>query len=86
MPNVTLLHRDKIALAKAHARGETSDNRPTSYSSLVVGTGEGRATRESELIWWLDLDTSVLNYGKLSFTYQKPLCSLCTHLSVNHKL
>ena len=29
--------------------------RPSSKSTLVIGLGEGRATREIELIWWPDL-------------------------------
>ena len=31
--------------------------RPSSKSSLIVGYGEGRATREVELIWWPNLYT-----------------------------
>lgn len=45
-----------IALAKAKARG-TSDasQQPTCRATLVVGVGEGRATREFEVIWWPDM-------------------------------
>lgn len=38
--------------------------RVTSKATIVVGFGEGRATREMELIWWPDI-FSVTNYGHL---------------------
>lgn len=45
-----------IALAKAKARGASDTNQqPTCCASLVVGKGEGRATREFEVIWWPDM-------------------------------
>ena len=45
-----------IALAKAKARGASDTNQqPTCCASLVVGEGEGRATREFEVIWWPDM-------------------------------
>ena len=36
----------------------------TSRSELIVGLGQGRATREAELIWWPDLYKS--DHGKLT--------------------
>jgi len=38
--------------------------RPTLRSELVVGLGQGRATREIEVIWWPDLYES--DHGKLT--------------------
>ena len=61
--------REAIALAKARVRGEQRDVRmPTCCSSLIVGLGEGRATRELEIIWWPDLYSSG-NHGKICFRY-----------------
>lgn len=48
-----------IALAKARARGGNQSNvSPTCRASLVIEHGEGRATREFEIIWWPDLYSS----------------------------
>lgn len=41
--------------------------RPTSRSEIIVGFGEGRATREIELIWWPNLYQS--KHGKLTIRY-----------------
>ena len=41
---------------RVHASGQKR-KRPSSKSSLIVGYGEGRATREVELIWWPNLYT-----------------------------
>ena len=59
-----------IALAKARASGiRTAVNKqPTCKASLVVGEGEGRATREFEIIWWPDL-YSTPQRGKIAFHY-----------------
>jgi len=43
-----------IPLAKARA-DSFSTQQPTCRASLVVGEGEGRATREFEVSWWPDL-------------------------------
>lgn len=47
---------EEIQRAKqmAHAPA-TKRKRPSSKTSLIVGYGEGRATRELEVIWWPDL-------------------------------
>lgn len=54
----TLSTEEEIARAKqrAHVPGNKR-KRPSSKSSLVVGYGEGRATREIEIIWWPNLYT-----------------------------
>ena len=41
--------------------------RPTSRSEVIVGYGEGRATREVELIWWPNMYTSA--HGKLTVRF-----------------
>lgn len=49
---------EEIARAKQRAHVPSQQRkRPSSKSTLVVGLGEGRATREIELIWWPDLYT-----------------------------
>lgn len=47
--------REALAAAKKLAHGIVSNNRITCRSNLVVGYGEGRATRELDLIWWNNL-------------------------------
>ena len=46
----------KRAKRRAYVPGQKR-KRPSSKSSLIVGYGEGRATREVELIWWPHLYT-----------------------------
>ena len=43
-----------IATAKQRARGNNT-RQITCRSSIVIGEGKGRATRELELLWWPDL-------------------------------
>ena len=57
--------REALAAAKSRAHGLGSRNRITSQSNLVVGRGEGRASRELDLIWWSNLNNSVA-IGKLA--------------------
>lgn len=57
---------DGLELAKARAR--TPAARPKCRSSIDIGIGEGRSTREVELIWWLSLYSSS-PYGKLSLHF-----------------
>lgn len=54
---VRLTGMSAIAQAKANASGLTGqrNQQPTCRASLVVGYGEGRATREFEVIWWPDI-------------------------------
>ena len=51
---VRLTGMSAIAQAKANASGLTGQQsqQPTCRASLVVGYGEGRATREFKIIWW----------------------------------
>jgi hypothetical protein len=53
--NLTM--KEKIARTKASANTRYSERIkiPTSRSSLIVSPGEGRATREAEMIYWPDL-------------------------------
>lgn len=57
------------ALAYARARARKQDTRPTSRSLLEIGPGEGRCTREVELIWWPSLYSRCSEYGKLTFRF-----------------
>ena len=41
-------------------------SRKTNTSNLVVGLGEGRATREIDMIWWPNLYNNVC-IGKMAF-------------------
>ena len=51
------------AKQRAHVLGRKS-KRPSSKTSLIVGYGEGRATREIEIIWWPDL-YSMSEHGQM---------------------
>ena len=42
---------------------------PTSRSEMVVSVGEGRATRELELIWWPNMFRRCAEYGKLTVRF-----------------
>ena len=57
--------REALAAAKSRAHRPGSRSRITAQSNLVVGHGEGRATRELDLIWWSNLYNSI-NVGKLA--------------------
>ena len=56
----------EIARAKARVYTPAGNKRrrPSSKSLLQVGLGEGRATREVEIIWWPNLYT-VTAYGQM---------------------
>lgn len=58
--------REAIAAAKRKARGQVIQNTITSTSNFVVGYGEGRATRELDVIWWPNLYNNIA-FGKLVF-------------------
>lgn len=47
--------RQALLAAKSKAHGGAPKTRITCISNLVVGPGEGRATREVDLIWWPNL-------------------------------
>ena len=51
------------AKQRAHVLVRKS-KRPSSKTSLIVGYGEGRATREIEIIWWPDL-YSMSEHGQM---------------------
>lgn len=57
------------ALAYARARARKQDSRPTSRSIIEIGQGEGRCTRELELVWWPSLYSRCSEYGKLTFRF-----------------
>lgn len=46
---------EALAAAKSRAHGKAPKDRITCKSNFVVGYGEGRATRELDLIWWPNL-------------------------------
>ena len=48
--------------------GSVAAKRVTSKAGLKVGPGQGRTTREIELIWWPDL-YSTTNNGKLAIRF-----------------
>lgn len=54
VPDISEMSAEE-ALAYAKARTRKQDSRPTSRSYLDIGPGEGRCTRELELIWWPSL-------------------------------
>jgi len=60
--------REALAAAKNGAQRETSKDRITCRSNLVVGHGEGRATRELDLIWWPNLYNTV-ELGKMCIRF-----------------
>jgi len=57
--------KEALAAAKRRAHRQGSRSRITAQSNLVVGHGEGRATRELDLIWWSNL-YNFINVGKLA--------------------
>ena len=50
------------------AHNKTANKNPTMQIQMVVGHGEGRTTREFEVIWWPDL-ISVNGHGKLTLRF-----------------
>lgn len=56
---------EEIARAKQRAYQPTQGRRPSSKSVLVVGRGEGRSTREVEVIWWPEL-YALTNHGQMT--------------------
>ena len=56
--------RQALLAAKSKAHGCAPKTRITCISNLVVGPGEGRATREVDLIWWPNLYNTAL-LGKM---------------------
>ena len=56
---------EEIARAKQRAYQPRQQGRPSSKSVLAVGRGEGRSTREMEVIWWPDL-YALTNHGQMA--------------------
>ena len=63
--NELLTAQQALQAAKERARSKKSSTIPTRQIEIVVGNGEGRATREFEVIWWPDL-FSDKRHGKLT--------------------
>lgn len=61
----------EAAKRRAFSRFTSSVERqtPTSRSELDVSVGEGRATRELELIWWPYMYRRSGDYGKLTVRF-----------------
>lgn len=62
---------EELQRAKNHSfwNTETCEKQPDYKGSLEVSHGEGRATREVELIWWPDLFSEASNQGKLTVSF-----------------
>lgn len=60
--------RDTLEAAKAKAHSHTANQTPMQHIQIVVGHGEGRATREFELIWWPEMFSSS-KHGKLTLRF-----------------
>ena len=60
--------RDALEVAKARAHSHTANQTPTQHIQIVVGYGEGRTTREFELIWWPEMFSSS-KHGKLTLRF-----------------
>ena len=66
--NELLTAQQALQAAKERARSKKSSTIPTRQIEIVVGNGEGRATREFEVIWWPDL-FSDNKHGKLTLRF-----------------
>ena len=62
-----MVAEEALELAKQRARNRTAA-KPTSRSVFEIGIGEGRCSREVELIWWPGLYSSS-QYGKLTVRF-----------------
>lgn len=60
--------RTELEAAKAQAHIRTASKSPTLQIQIVIGRGEGRATREFELIWWPEMFSSS-RHGKLALRF-----------------
>ena len=68
---------DALAMAKARAKKNIRDTgKPTSRSTIEIGHGEGRCTREVEFIWWPTLYSQTSGHGKLTVRYYLKKVSL----------
>ena len=57
------------AFSRFTTRVQGEQQTPTSRSEIVISAGEGRATRELELIWWPNMFRSCRDYGKLTVRF-----------------
>ena len=69
--------KDKIARARANATNlaylERIEQTPTSRIALVISQGEGRSTREAEIIYWPNL-------YKTTNSFKFQLCFFCSKI------
>ena len=61
-------NRSFLSTVRNESSGDLSTKRLTAKASLGVGPGQGRTTREVEVIWWPDLYSTTRN-GKLSIRF-----------------
>lgn len=64
---LNMVAEEALELAKQRARNRSAA-KPMSRSIIEIGIGEGRCSREVELIWWPGLDSSS-QYGKLTVRF-----------------
>lgn len=57
------------AFSRFTTRVKGEQQTPTSRSEIIITAGEGRATREVELIWWPDVFRKCRDYGKLTVRF-----------------
>lgn len=57
------------AVEAAKRRAFTRFTSSTSQSEIVISAGEERATREMELIWWLNMFKQCQDFGKLTVRF-----------------
>ena len=85
VPDISEMSAEE-ALAYAKARARKQDSRPTSRSNLDIDPGEGRCTRELELIWW----PSLLTLFRVRQTYFSLFCEedfiIVTFISIFQRL
>ena len=85
--NELLTAQQALQAAKERARSKKSSIIPTRQIEIVVGNGEGRATREFEVIWWPDL-FSDNRHGKLTlqiyYFFLKWYFDLATTMFLKH--
>ena len=72
--NAALSAEEEISRAKKRANEHgVKRKRPSSKTSMIVGHGEGRATREVELTWWPAL-YKMLEHGQLIIRFYLEKC------------